>query len=167
MLRTSGGGSHVIQANAPPFGVTLAGLFATPVSCSALATSPQSSTAPEVLPTSSVRVRTRTGRIKPMEPPSTAPFFYRLSVSSIRFTRRSAAHDGSGITTTAFSRGYALTPLRGWIRDHSEFLIPSLFSHEIRRSEVRFRLKNVNFKWSLVIGQCALINATFQMHTDH
>ena len=23
--------------------------------------------------------------------------------------------------TTAFSRGYTLTPLRGWIRDHSEF----------------------------------------------
>jgi hypothetical protein len=23
--------------------------------------------------------------------------------------------------TTAFSRGYTLSPLRGWIRDHSEF----------------------------------------------
>ena len=91
MLRSSGGGSHVIQANAPPFGVTLAGLFATPVSCSALATSLQSGTASEVLPTSSVRVRTRTGRIKPMEPPPTAPFFVRLSVSSIRLARRSAA----------------------------------------------------------------------------
>ena len=80
MLRSSGGGSHVIQANVPPFGVTLAGLFATPVSCGALAASPQSGTASEVLPTSSVRVRTRTGRIGPVEPPPTAPFFIRLSV---------------------------------------------------------------------------------------
>src|SRR5438105_1449628 len=91
MLRSSGGGSHVIQANAPPFGVTLAGHFATPVSCGALAASPQSGTASEVLPTSSVRVRTRTGRIRSMEPPPTAPFKVRLSVSSIRLTRRSAA----------------------------------------------------------------------------
>jgi len=91
MLRSSGGGSHVIQANAPPFGVTLAGLFATPVSCGALATSPQSGTTSEVLPTSSARVRTRTGRIRPVEPPPAAPFFIRLSVSSIRLTRRFAA----------------------------------------------------------------------------
>src|SRR6266700_5570166 len=103
MLRSSGGGSHVIQANAPPFGVTLAGLFATPVSCGALATSPQSGTASEVLPAFSVRVRTRTGRIKPMEPPPTAPFFVRLSVSSIRLTRRSAAtkHNENKILVTA------------------------------------------------------------------
>ena len=91
MLRSSGGGSHVIQANAPPFGVTLAGLFATPVSCGALAASPQSGPASEVLPTSSVRVRTRTGRIRPVEPPLAAPFLFRLSVSSLRLTRRSAA----------------------------------------------------------------------------
>src|SRR3989337_641625 len=94
MLRSSGGGSHVIQANAPPFGVTLAGLFATPVSCGALATSPQSGTTSEVLPTSSARVRTRTGRIRPVEPPPAAPFFIRLSVSSIRLTRRFAAPIG-------------------------------------------------------------------------
>jgi len=32
------------------------------------------------------------------------------------------------MNTTAFSRVYTLTPLRGWIRDHSEFITPSLFS---------------------------------------
>ena len=42
---------------------------------------------PGVLSTSSVRVRTRTGRIKPAEPPRVAPFFIRLSVSPIRLTR--------------------------------------------------------------------------------
>src|SRR3989454_7372012 len=91
MLRSRGGGSHVIQAIAPPFGVTLAGLFATPVSCSALATSLRDRD-PEVLPTFSVRVRTRTGRIKSVEPPRTAPFFIRLNVSSIRLTRPSGAN---------------------------------------------------------------------------
>ena len=80
MLRTKGGGSHVIQANAPPFGVTLAGLFATPVSCGALATFLQSPIASGVLPTSSVRVRTRTGRIRSVLPTWTAPFFFRLNV---------------------------------------------------------------------------------------
>ena len=38
MLRHRGGGSHVVQAYAPPFGVTLAGLFATQHYCCALAT---------------------------------------------------------------------------------------------------------------------------------
>src|SRR5580692_5843430 len=42
--------------------------------------------------------------------------------SGERICRRSAAHDGSEITATAFSRGYTLSPLRGSIRDHSEFL---------------------------------------------
>lgn len=87
MLRHKGGGSHVVQANAPPFGVTLAGLFATSVACDALAASPRSRCGPEVLPTFSAQVRTRTGRIKSMLPTWTAPFFIRLSISSIRFTR--------------------------------------------------------------------------------
>src|SRR2546425_10341141 len=89
MLRTRGGGSHVIQANAPPFGVTLTGLFDTPIG--ALATSLQSRWGSGVLPTSSVRVRTRTGRIKSMLPTLTAPFSFRLSVSSIRLTRPAGA----------------------------------------------------------------------------
>jgi hypothetical protein len=47
MLRTRGGGSHVVQANAPPFGVTLAGLFVASVSCNALAASLKSQKTPE------------------------------------------------------------------------------------------------------------------------
>ena len=91
MLRTRGGGSHVVQANAPPFGITLAGLFAASVSCNALAASLKSHTGSEVLPTSSARVRTRTGRIRSVLPTLTAPFLKRLSLSSIRFTRPAGA----------------------------------------------------------------------------
>src|SRR5207244_3453141 len=95
MLRRQGGGSHVIQANAPPFGVTLAGLFATLHRWNALATFPRGEIAPRVLPTSSARVRTRTGRIKSMLPTLTAPFLLRLSISSIRFTRPVGAKENS------------------------------------------------------------------------
>ena len=80
MLRTRGGGSHVIQAIAPPFGVTLAGLFATLHRWNALATLPRSGNAPGVLPTFSAQVRTRTGRIKSVLPTLTAPFYCDLVI---------------------------------------------------------------------------------------
>ena len=112
MLRTKGGGSHVIQATALPFGVSLAGLFATPVSCSALATSLPSWT-PGVLPTFSVRVRTRTGRIKSVAPPRIAPFLIRLSVSPIRLTRPFGAFNQLVLFSRANALGYHLSPLRG------------------------------------------------------
>src|SRR5438093_8761746 len=109
MLRSRGGGSHVIQAIAPPFGVPLTGLFATPVSCGALAASPWSRVASKVLSTSSVRVRTRTGRIKPVEPPQTAPFLIRLSVSPIRLTRPYGAE-------LLQDRSHGLTPVATVLR---------------------------------------------------
>src|SRR5712691_9630486 len=87
MLRRRGGDSHVVQANAPPFGVTRTGLFDTPVNCDALAASLQNHLRSEVLSTSSARVRTRTGRIRSVLPTLTAPFFVRLNVSTIRLTR--------------------------------------------------------------------------------
>jgi len=59
---------------------------------------------PGVLSTSSVRVRTRTGRIKPAEPPRVAPFFIRLSVSPIRLTRPSGAATQTNIKTPALTR---------------------------------------------------------------
>jgi len=71
------------QATAPPFGITLAGLSDTPIDCCALATYLREN--PEVRPTFSARVRTRTGRIKSVLPTWTAPF-NRLSVSAIRLT---------------------------------------------------------------------------------
>jgi hypothetical protein len=70
----------VTQANAPPFGVTLAGLFATPHCWNALATLPRSRIAPRVLPTFSAQVRTRTGRIKSVLPTLTAPFYCDLVI---------------------------------------------------------------------------------------
>jgi hypothetical protein len=79
MLRRQGGGSHVVQANAPPFGVTLAGLFATLHRWNALAALPRSGNAPGVLPTFSAQVRTRTGRIKSVLPTLTAPFYCDLA----------------------------------------------------------------------------------------
>ena len=73
------GARMVTQANAPPFGVTLAGLFAT-LLWNALATLPRSRNAPGVLPTFSAQVRTRTGRIKSVLPPLTAPFYCDLVI---------------------------------------------------------------------------------------
>jgi len=111
MLRRQGGGSHVIQANAPPFGVTLAGLFATLHRWNALATFPRGEIAPRVLPTSSARVRTRTGRIKSMLPTLTAPFLLRLSISSIRFTRPERGEvrrEGTSCRRTVASSGYQI-----------------------------------------------------------
>ena len=71
---------RVTQANAPPFGVTLAGLFATLHRWNALAALPRSRNAPGVLPTFSAQVRTRTGRIKSVLPTLTAPFYCDLAI---------------------------------------------------------------------------------------
>ena len=103
MLRRRGGDSHVVQANAPPFGATWTGLFATPVDCDALATSLQNQLRSEVLSMSSARVRTRTGRIRSMLPTLTAPFFVRLNVSTIRFTRPTGADRSGGMGQPAAS----------------------------------------------------------------
>ena len=80
------------QATAPPFGITLAGLSDTPIDCCALATYLREN--PEVRPTFSARVRTRTGRIKSVLPTWTAPF-NRLSVSAIRLTLPSWIRSGA------------------------------------------------------------------------
>src|SRR5947208_16584842 len=89
MLRTRGGGSHVIQAKR----ATLRSNVGWPLryAIGALAASLQSRCGPEVLPTSSAQVRTRTGRIRSVLPSLTAPFCFRLSISSIRLTRPAGA----------------------------------------------------------------------------
>src|SRR5207245_6262775 len=109
-----GGDSHVVQANAPPFGVTRTGLFDTPVNCDALAASLQNQLRFEVLSTSSARVRTRTGRIRSMLPTLTAPFFVRLNVSTIRLTHPFRVHrvgvwkTGGGAQKTRSAPGYSM-----------------------------------------------------------
>ena len=113
MLRSRGGGAHVIQANAPAFGVTLTGLFVTPIAGSALAASLRGQMSLEFCQRLLYEYGLAQVGLNPRNHRGSHRFSYDLAFHQYGSRAPLGLRHGRTPDPSAYALGYSLAPLRG------------------------------------------------------